>query len=61
MKVILRENLISPGKAITRGEKKEKEWGKKFKKKIFVTFVRMKVRNVGSVGQLGTSDRNVFL
>jgi len=50
MKVILRKNLISSGKAITRGEKKEEKRGKKFEKKIFVIFVEMEVRNVGSAG-----------
>jgi len=43
------------------GGKKKKEKRKKLEKKIFVTFMGMEVRNVGNVGQLGTSDRNVRL
>jgi len=42
---------------IIKGEKKEKERGKKFEKKIFVIFMGLEIRNVSSAG---TSDQNIF-
>jgi len=48
-------------KTLIKRKKKKRKKEKGLKKEIFVTYVGMEVGNVGSAGQLDTSDPSVHL